>query len=218
MSYIFTDLKTKLQTQIGDPNLDDSVAGDALNYTQQSIFDTFDLTLNSDTQVNAVAQGANVLTTALPTNFQRISSLYITSPTAYANDLTDYFMKIKDFRSTYPNSGTFAGVLRDWSFWTSVVFALNANVAYTVNIDYIKYIPTLSVGTDVPTIPQSFEELLVLGAKMRIYEQKEDFDYAQKYTNRYADLLEAFTTRFSTRQVDNQIVIAGSRVRTGNFQ
>lgn len=213
MAYTYVDLKTKLQTQIGDPNLDDSVAGDALNYTQQAIFDTFDLTLNSDTQVNAVAAAANVLTTPLPINLQRITALYITSPAAYAADITNYFMKIKDFRASYPDAGTNTSGLRDWSFWTSVVFGNKANTNFVVNVDYIKYVPTLTASSDVPTIPQAFEEMLMLGAKIRIYEQKEDFDYAQQFTNRYADLVEAFTTRYSTRQVDAQIVISGSRSR-----
>jgi hypothetical protein len=71
----------------------------------------------------------------------------------------------------------------------------------------------MSDDADVPVIPQSFEELLMLGAKMRVYEQKEDFDYASQFTNRYADLLEAFAVRYSTRQVDNQIVIPGARRR-----
>lgn len=213
MAFTFVDLKTKLQTQIGDPNLDSTVMGDALNYTQQSIFDTFDLTLNSATQTNAVAAGANTLTSAMPTDFQRVSSLYISSPTALASDLTPYFMKVKDFRTKFPNAGTYTGPLQEWTYWTSIEFAVLASTAVTVKLDYIKYVPTLSADADVPTIPASFEELLMLGAKIRIYEQKEDFDYANQFTNRYADLLEAFTTRYSTRQVDNQVVIPGARRR-----
>lgn len=213
MSYTFADLKTKLQTQIGDPNLDSTVMGDAINYAEQAIFNTFAVTLNSATQTNAVAQGANVLTSALPTNFQRIQSLYISSPIAYAKNLTDYFVKIKDFRDKYPDAGTYTGTLQEWSFYTSVEFAMLSAVAVTVKIDYTKSVPLLSATSDIPTIPESFEELLMLGAKMRVYEQKEDFDYAQQFNGRYADLLEAFLTRYSTRQVDVQMVVPGSRNR-----
>lgn len=189
------------------------MAGDALNYTQQSIFDTFDLTLNSATQSNSVTSGTNTLASAIPSDFQRISSLYVSSPAALANDLTDYFVKVKDFRSQFPNAGTYTGPLQWWTFWTSVEFAVKANTTVTVSLDYIKSITIMSSSTDVPTIPQAFEELLLLGAKIRVYEQKEDFDYASQFANRYADMLEAFTTRYSTRQVDNQIVVPGSRSR-----
>ena len=59
MAYTFSALKTKLQTQIGDPNLSDSVAGDALNYTEQNIFNTFELTLNSANTTDTVAANAS---------------------------------------------------------------------------------------------------------------------------------------------------------------
>lgn len=213
MSYVFSDLKTKLQTQVGDPNLDDSVTGDALNHTQQEIFDKFDLTLNSATQSNSVVAGTNTLVSALPTDFQRVSSLYISSPTALADNLTDYFIDVKKFRNQYPNAGTYTGPLQWWTLWTSIEFAMLAAADVTVKLDYIKTIPFMSAVSDVPTIPQSFEEMLLLGAKIRIYEQKEDFDYANQFTNRYADLQEAFVTRYSVRQVDNQVVIPGARQR-----
>jgi hypothetical protein len=217
MSYVFSDLKTKLKNQVGDPNLDDTLAGDAINDAQQGIFNMFDLTLNSDTQTNSVTAGTNTLTDALPTTFQRVYGLYITSPTAAASDLTDYYLQPKDFRTLYPDAGTSAGILRDWTLFTSIEFANNAAETYTVKLDYIKSVPILSGSSDVPVIPEAFSEVLMLGAKIRIFEQKEDFDYAGQFTNRYADQLEAFVTRYGMRQVDNQVVVAGSRGRPVRF-
>lgn len=211
MAYTFLGLQTKLTTQISDPNLDSTVMGDALNYTQQSIFETFDLTLNSGQQTNAVAAAANTLTSALPTDFERVSSLYISSPAALARNLTEYFLPVKKFRELYPNAGTYTGPIQYWTYWTSIEFAMLSDQAVTVKLDYVKYVPQMTADADVPTIPQAYEELLMIGAKMRVYEQKEDFDYAGQFTNRYADLLEAFVTRYSTRQVDNQVVIPGAR-------
>jgi hypothetical protein len=213
MAYTFLDLKTKLTTQIGDPNLDSTVMGDALNYTQQAIFGAFDLTLNSATQTNSIITGANTLVSALPTDLQRIMSLYVSSPIALANDLTDYFLKVKDFRTLYPHAGFYVGPIKEWTYFTSIEFAMSSSADLTVQIDYIKTTPLLSAASDVPVIPETYEELLILGAKKRVYEQKEDFDYASQFSNTYADLLEAFTTRYSTRQVDNQVVIAGARSR-----
>lgn len=213
MAYNFADLKTKLKNQVGDANLDDSLAGDAINDAQQGIFNMFDLTLNSDTQTNAVALGANAPTSALPSDLQRIYGLYITSPTASACDLTDYYVQPKAFRSMHPNAGAYTGTLQDWTYFTSIEFANNADQAYTVKIDYIKSVPLLSGTSDVPVIPEAFGELLMIGAKIRIFENKEDFDYAGQFTNRYADLLEAFITRYGMRQVDNQVVVGGSRRR-----
>lgn len=214
MAYIFNDLKTKLQTQIGDANLSTTVAGDALNYTEQSIFNTFDLTLNSAQSTNSVNVDTNVLASALPTDFQRFVNLRVTSPVGMEDNLKKYFLTPDKFRDQFPAAGVIAvGNLTYWTFWTQVEFANKANQTYSIAFDYIKSVPLMSATSDVPTIPESFEELLLIGAKIRIYEQKEDFDYASQYANRYADLLEAFTTRYSTRQVDTQANVPGARIR-----
>jgi len=141
----------------------------------------------------------------------RQTALYISAPAALATDLTERFVKVSDFRKRFPDAGTDTGPLREWTYFTSIEFAVLASNAVTMKLDYIKTIPYMSETSDVPTVPQSFEELLILGSKIRIFEQKEDFDYASQFTNRYADLLEAFVTRYSTRQVDNQVVVPGAR-------
>lgn len=215
MAYTFGDLKTKLQTQVGDPSLSDSVAGDALNYTEQSIFNSFDLTLNSATQTNALAAVATALTTALPSNFQRVYSLYITSPTGLSADITPYYINPKDFRQRHTASQSLTTAPPTWwTYFTTIEFAYKADQAYVIKVDYIKSITQMSAALDVPTVPSAFEELLTIGSKIRIYEQKEDFDYAAQFSNRYADLLEALVTRYGMRQVDNQVVIPGSRIRS----
>lgn len=210
MAYTFADLKTKLQTQIGDSSLDTTVMGDAINYTIQNIFNSIEITLNSEYQSNTVATGANTLTTALPSNFQKITSLYITSPVGLARDLTKEFVSPKEFRQMFPSITT-SNPLSSWTFWTGVEFSTLADQDYTVRIEYIKSVPILSATTDVPAIPEAFEELLMLGAKIRVYEQKEDFDYADQFQTRYADALEAFISRYSTGQVAGQFIIPGPR-------
>lgn len=214
MAYTFLDLKNKLATQISDSNLDTTVTGDALNYTQQEIFGKFDLTLNSAQQTNSVIAGTNTLASALPTDYERMSSLYVTSPATVVTDLTDYFVATKEFRKRFTSPSTSGRApLSYWTYWTSLEFSNNADQDYTLVLDYIKSIPFMSADSDVPTIPQAYEEMLMLGAKIRIFEQKEDFDYANQFVNRYADLIESFIIRYSTRQVDNQVVIPGSRGR-----
>lgn len=216
MSYIFSDLKTKLQTQVGDPNLTDSIAGDALAYTEQDIFNKFDLTLNSDKQTNTITSGTNTLTSSLPTDFQRVSNLYVTSPVNYSQSLKKYFMTPDAFREAYPAAGTTlygSGPPTTWTYWDSIEFAYLVDQTYTLKLDYIKNVPILASASDVPTIPQSFEEMLILGSKIRIFEQKEDFDYASQFYNRFADIVEAFVARYGVRQVDVQVQVGSGRQR-----
>lgn len=207
MAYTFSALKSKLMTQIGDPNLDSSIAGDALNYTQQEILNKFELTLNSGYQSNSVVAGTNTLATALPTDLQRITALY---DTVNGKDLTDKFLSNKEFRRMFPKIDT-TNQLGYWTFFTEIEFSTLADQDYTLRIEYVKTADFLANDSDVPVIPQAFEEMLMLGAKMRVYEQKEDFDYANQFVNRFADLEEQFVDRYATRQVDGMFVAPGSR-------
>lgn len=214
MSYTLSDLQTKLLTQVGDPNLTTSVATDAIAYAEQEIFNKFDLTLNSSSQTNTVTSGTNTLASALPSDFQRTSDIVITSPTNAAGSLKDYFVTPEQFRQQFPSTALIgSGPLKYWTYWTSHEFSWNADQTYTLTLYYIKSVPILTSSSDVPTVPQSFEEMLMLGAKIRVYEQKEDFDYASQFYNRYADLEEAFISRYGVRQVDTQIQVGNNRQR-----
>lgn len=218
MSYIYGDLKTLLATQISDANVDTTITGNALIDAEQEIFNKYDLTLNSSTQSNAVAAGANTLTSSLPSNFQRIRNINITVPAVLAKSLKQNYLSPDEFDevcSAYVQAQTNPLGSSPWTFYDdqTIKFGSLADVAYTVVIRYTKYVPILSADADIPTIPQSFRELLLLGAKIRIYEAKEDFDYAQQFQNRYADLLQDFITRYARRQVDATTTARGSRYR-----
>lgn len=213
MAYTLAGLTTKLRTQISDPALDSTVSTDAFNNTIQDVFNRFELTLNSGYQSNTVTAGTNTLATALPTDLQRITALIITSPNA--RDITKRYIPNKEFRMLYP-AVTETNQLSDWTFFTSVEFSTLADVDNTVRIEYVKTVALLSADSDVPAIPQAYEELLMVGAKMRVYEQKEDFDYASQYEPKYNQLLEQFVQRYSTRQIDAQFVVPGSRRKSVN--
>lgn len=210
MAYNFADLKSELKTEIGDPNASDTILGNALNNAEQDIFNTFELTLNSAQTTNTLAASANTLTSALPSDLQTIRRLYITSPSGSVADLTPYFLTVDDFRYKFPVVNT-SSIPTYWTFWDEVEFSVLADQAYTIGLDYTKSVSLMSDTTDVPTVPQSFKEMLMLGAKIRIYEAKEDFDFAAQFKNRFATLQENFITRYGGRQVDRQIVVSNPR-------
>lgn len=208
MAYDLSTLVDKLKIRIGDSDMDSNLLIDALNYAQQQVFEGYDLTLNSATQTNSLAVNARTLTTALPDDFERVKALYITSPVALAKDLTTGYVDPKTFRLNFTNPALLApNPPTWWTYWTTIEFAYLSNLTYTVLLDYVKTIPIMDSDSDVPVIPQSNEELLMLGAMIRAYEDKEDFDYASQFKDRYNMLLETFTTRFSTRQVDYQVAM-----------
>jgi hypothetical protein len=215
-SYIFGDLKTKLATQISDPNIDTTVTGDALIDAEQEIFNKYDLTLNTGTQSNTVTVGTNTVASSMPTDFQRINNINITAPIGLARSLKDYYLNNDDFDARFTAfEQTVSGPLDYWTYYGGgqLKWGHLADQTYTISIRYTKNVAILSGDSDVPTIPQSFRELLMLGAKIRIYENKEDFDFAGQFQNRYADLLQDFISRYALRQVDIQANVRGSRFR-----
>lgn len=214
MAYTFLALKNKLATQISDPNVDTTITGDALVDAEQEIFNKFTVTLNSDTQSNSITSGTRVLGSALPTDLQRVNNISILTPISYAKSLKKYYLSPDDFREQFTAyQQAITAPLSYWTYISSVEFGNLADQDYTLLIDYTKYVPIMSADADVPTVPEAFRELLMLGAKIRIYEDKEDFDFAQQFQNRYADLLQDFLTRYSTNQIDSQPRIKGSRFR-----
>lgn len=216
MAYTYGDLKTLLATQISDSNVDTTITGNALIDAEQEIFNKFDLTLNSSTQSNTVTVGTNTNASALPTNLQRIRNISITAPVGLARSLKDYYLVPDVFDEQFNSDAQLtSGQLQYWTYYdgSTLKWGHLADQTYTIVIRYTKYVPFLSADADIPTIPQSFRELLMLGAKIRVYENKEDFDFAQQFQNRYADLLQDFLTRYSNRQVDTTSKVTGSRFR-----
>lgn len=214
MAYTFLALKQKLATQISDPNVDTTITGDALVDAEQEIFNKFTITLNSTTATNTLTAGTRTLASALPTDLQRISNISITAPISYARSLKDNYLSVDDFRAQYTAyAQAITAPPTAWTYVDAVEFGNLSDQTYSLLIDYVKYMPIMSADADVPSIPEPFRELLMLGAKIRIYEDKEDFDFAQQFQNRYADLLQDFLTRYSTNQIDSQPRIKGSRFR-----
>jgi hypothetical protein len=218
MSYTYGDLKTLLATQISDANVDTTITGNALIDTEQEIFNKYDLTLNSATQSNSVTQGTNTVASALPTNLQRIKNINITAPVGLARSLKDNYISPDDFDeqcTAFAQSNSSQLGSSPWTYYDdqTLKWGALADLTYTISIRYTKYVPILSGSTDVPTMPESFRELLLLGSKIRIYENKEDFDFAQQFQNRYADLLQDFVSRYAVRQVDRMTVAKSSRFR-----
>jgi hypothetical protein len=64
--------------------------------------------------------------------------------------------------------------------------------AFSLRVIYQSKGETLSDATDLPLIPVQFEDLIVLGAMLRAFEQKAMTDMIKVYANRYAYKLQQF--------------------------
>ena len=80
---------------------------------------------------------------------------------------------------------------------------------YTLKMFYIAKPVKLENDTDRPLIPSEYGEILVLGAVARAERRRGNYDYAQIYDNRKAELLTNMALRYGPRQFDG-----GNRIQT----
>lgn len=70
---------------------------------------------------------------------------------------------------------------------------------YNIHVYYLAKPTEMVENTDVPTIPQEFQEILILGAMARAEQARDNFDFAQIYENKYYELLTNMTLRYGLR-------------------
>lgn len=124
------------------------------------------------------AIGLNTLTTAATDVLVPISMRTYT-PQNYAQLLP--FIEYQDVDLAYPNVGLLGtGPPIAWSTFTLVPFVVNnADAVYTLRSKYLQIPVELSAASDVPALPVTFSEILVLAGHKRALEHDDDFDQAQ---------------------------------------
>ena len=84
---------------------------------------------------------------------------------------------------------------------------------YTMTMYYIKRPVKLTQDSDVPELPEEFEELLVLGAFRRILERNEDYDLAASVEAQYQSKLVQLVNRYGFRDADGPIIMKNRQRR-----
>lgn len=122
--------------------------------------------------------GANTLTTVATDVLVPISMRTYT-PQNYAMLLP--FMEYQDVDLYYPNVGLLGtGPPIAWSTFALVPFVVNnADAVYTLRSKYLQVPMELSAAIDVPALPVTFSEIIVLAGYKRALEHDDDFDQAQ---------------------------------------
>jgi len=80
---------------------------------------------------------------------------------------------------------------------------------YTLKMIYIAKPAKLVNPTDIPLIPSEYGEVLVLGAVAKAERRRGNYDFAQIYDNRKAELLTNMAMRYGPRNFDG-----GNRIQT----
>lgn len=131
---------------------------------------------------------------------QITSKLILLHPTNTKSfwDITRYRKPWEEFFRTFPAPDRYDN--SQPIYWTEhgdqLYFNCPANLPYILRQFYQKTPTELVSDIDVPELPQSFQEVIVLGASYRCEEERDNYDIAMMLENRFGTRVASKITRF----------------------
>lgn len=200
-----------INDKLDDPMFEPDVVDRFINTAQRWIFNQFELPFTEGRFSGVIA--ANQTVFEFPKDVQVPQSLVITTADEQ-KDISDNYVLFRQFFQSFPKPEVNeAGAP---TYWTShagkLYLSQPTDKAYQLDTFYIKK-PTLLVDdTDIPEVPEEFQELLVLGAYSRVLKRNEDWDMAaivdteidneiSMLNNRYGFRIQHGAVKMKNRQV-----------------
>lgn len=216
MAYTLLDLRSRVRTKIKDTSYSASTIDGFINDAIEEIAGLypFKWLAKLDT-TGTLTVGDN--TYANPSDHQSTIRLILVHPTTATShwDLTKYRKKNDEFFNTWPAPDTLDN--SQPIFWTEygnkIYFNCPSDLAYDVRQHYQRLPTELSGDTDVPDLPRSFREVIVLGASYRCEEERQNYDIAGVLQNRFNDKVSDLIMRFAndTMAGPDTVIMPGVR-------
>jgi hypothetical protein len=204
MSYLVSNLFTRVQHKLDDNSFDTGVLLEFLNDTEREIFHRYRLNQNETQYDSVTTTAASRSLSSLPTSpaVQTYISLRIILPVNYSRVIP--YVAYEDADVYYPNYQLLGqGTPIAWyTFDGTPTLLNNADQIYTISAKYVGQPGTLTSANDTPNIPEQYSELAVLGMYARALEFNDEFDEAQK--------IRAQFNRLATDYVDSTRRTAGT--------
>lgn len=219
MSYILSDIRTKVRQRVRDTGYDSSEITNYLNDTQNDVFNEYRLPFMEATQDYTLTTGVADITngSGLPANFVLPIDVTLTSAgqekllTVRDTREMDYLYPDYENSTNYPT-----GAPTNWyKYGQTIKVFPEPDQAYTLTLRYYKRPTLLSADADVPSLPSEFEELLVVGASYRVLQVKDNYDQAGILENKYQELLDKLVMKYSRNQTGIPTIMRINRVPVG---
>lgn len=178
MAYQLSTVRSRIQDKLDNTSFSTSILTQFVNDgLRDVVIQAKPKQYQAETSYMTVAS-ANTLTTSA-TDVLVPMNMRIFTPINYAMLLP--FMEYQDVDLYYPNVGLLGtGPPIAWSVYADVPFVVNnTDQVYTLKSKYLKVPTELANDTDVPALPVTFSEILVLAGYKRALEHDDDFDQAQ---------------------------------------
>jgi len=201
MEHTLAGIRNRIQIdKLDDEEFDSSVIDNFINDTQRDIFLSAELPFMEKIFSGTINPGATIF--KFPTDLSMIQSQVIVSPTGVAKDIEKGYIDFKDFNMSFPiPSNNAPSEICNWTLYGGkMLLSAPTDVEYTMSTFYIKTPTLLTQDSDIPEVPEEFNELLVLGAYKRVLERNEDFDLSAVVGGEYERLFGMMVSRYGFRK------------------
>lgn len=201
MDYTLAGIRQRvLKDKLDDTEYDTDVVDGFINDTQRDIFNQFELPFQEKIFTGTIDAGT--LMFRLPVDLALSQSQTVTSPEGLQHNIKSGYLDFQTFNERFPTpANNPAGPI---SYWTSygghMLLSQPTDVEYKMTSFYIKTPAKLVQDSDVPEIPEEFEEMLILGTLERIQDRNEDADLAAVTNQKYVKQLALLVARYGFRQ------------------
>lgn len=209
MDYNLVSVRNQvISDKLDDDSFDPGTVDRFINTVQRRIFNTYELPFQENVFSGVLPAEQRIF--VFPKDVQLVQAVVITSPDGTQTDITNKRMRYQDFVKSYPTpANNPEGPIIAWTSYAGKMYtAAPTDVAYQMDTFYLMKPTKLEQDSDVPQIPEEFQELLVLGAFILVLERNEDYDLAAVIKNEYNDNLDLLVSRYGFRLGGGPVVMA----------
>lgn len=178
MAYTLATVRGRVEQKLDDTSFGTAKLNQFINDGQRDILNSRRYVFMERQATVTTTQGQDTLNSS-PTDIQVPISLRITAPLNYSMPLT--YVEYEDFDDYISNQALVGETVPQyWRIFNQTIEIYpTPNDTYTLKLKYVKAPAELTEDSDVPEIPESFSEILVLAAYKRALEHNDDYDQAQ---------------------------------------
>jgi len=203
--YQLSTVRTRLGQLLDDTAFDVATANQFINDGQRDLCNSRHLVfMERESDVTTTASSNSL--TGLPTDMQSPISLRIYTP--IGNSTLLKYIEYDELDASIPNQ-TYAGnnIPAYWYTFNLIPYIYPyADNTYTLKLKYIKAPTELSADADVPEIPESFSESLVLAAYKRALLFNDEDSKAQLIQQQIDILLDRMVERYKRQSGEPRVL------------
>lgn len=200
MSYTLAGIRNRiLIDKLDDEDFEPDVVDNFINDAQKDIFSEYELPFTEKIFTGNLPASATMF--QFPSDVSGLQSVIVADSNNNAYDITDNYIPFRDFNELYPAPGVNqAGAIQYWTIYGGkMIVSRPIPTDSYLTIYYNKVPAMLTEDTQVPELPEEFQELLLLGAFYRVQLREGDTDEGLLTKSEYQRKLEQMANRYGFR-------------------